>query len=113
MNIERRNTRLTGHLCIAWALLSWPLALLTLSLLQFLPVDLSAWWYVREVSIPPLVYLIAFWPCVLGASGAAVAVFAAARLRSTTVALEAAFALLSAAVLYATSAFILTRFHRG
>ncbi len=113
MNIERRNTRLVGHLCIAWALLSWPLALLALSLLQFLPVDLSAWWYVREVSIPPLVCLIAFWPCVLGALGAAAALVAAARGRSTTLALEAAFALLSAAGLYSASAYILSRFHTG
>jgi hypothetical protein len=112
-DIERRNAKLVGHLCIAWAVMSWPVALVALSLLQFLPVYLSAWWYVREVAIPPLVYLIAFWPCVLGGLAAVAAILAAARARSTTLVLEAAFAILSAVVLYAASAFILTRFHHG
>jgi len=113
VNIERRSIFLAGHLCISWAILSWPLALMMLSLLQFLPEGLSDWWFVREVAIPPVVYLMAFWPCALGGLGALATLLLAARSRMTPPAIAAAFALISAAGLYSASAFVLTRFHSG
>jgi hypothetical protein len=113
VNIERRNIILAGHCCASWAVLSWPLTIVALSLLQFLPDRLSAWRAVREVPIPLLVYMIGLWPCVLGALAAGITVFWAATSRSLTPILEGAFALLSAAALYSAAGFVLTRFHAG
>jgi hypothetical protein len=113
VNIERRNITLAGHCCASWAVVSWPLTILALSLLQFLPVSLSAWRAVREEPIPLLVYLIGLSPCVLGGLGAAATVLFAALSGSVVPILEGAFGLLSAAGLYSAAGFVLSRFHSG
>jgi hypothetical protein len=91
--------------------MSWPTALVVLSLLQFLPVSLAAWWAVRETAIPVLVYVLAFWPCAIGAGLGIAAALLAGRARSRALAWEAGFALVSAAGLFSVTAFILARFH--